>query len=111
LKPLYTQRPCETTETQKTYKQKIERKNNISFGSLHWYFSFDFAFLGGWKGHETKTENLRTLIIRRLSACVPDPFTQLGEDFSGIHDSIFHLIQFINVIHKIHETNDMDSAN
>jgi len=62
LKPLYTQRPCETTETQKTYKQKIERKNNISFGSLRWYFSFDFAFLGGWKGHQTKTENLRTLI-------------------------------------------------
>jgi hypothetical protein len=30
IEPLYTQRPSETTETQKTYKQKIERKNNIS---------------------------------------------------------------------------------
>jgi hypothetical protein len=89
-------------------KEKTTSLIRVLFGSLHWYFSFDFAFLGGWKGHETKTENLRTLIIRRLSACVPDPFTQLGEDFSGIHDSIFHLIQFINVIHKIHETTDMD---
>jgi hypothetical protein len=89
-------------------KEKTTSLIRVLFGSLHWYFSFDFAFLGGWKGHQTKTENLRTLIIRRLSACVPDPFAQLGKDFFGIHDSLFHLIQFINVIHKIHESNDMD---
>ena len=55
----------------------------VLFGPLHWYFYFDFEFLPGWKGHQTKTENLRTLIIRRISACVPDPFTNLGKTSPG----------------------------